>query len=352
MRNFCTYFDYNFLPRGLALIRSLEEYVADFRIFVLCLDDACYEALYGMSLEVVSPVSMAEFEAGDHDLQAAKKDRSRLEYYATCTSSLPLYIFKQWSDVDAVTYLDADLYFFSDPSPLFDEMGSASITITPHRFSPRLSSWKELGTYNVSWLSFRRDDDGFECLKWWRERSLEWCYWRAEDGKFADQGYLEDWPQRFRSVRVIENVGANLAPWNLENSRIVWDGRRVLVDEQPLIFYHFSGLRHAAGPVYYLGLAGVGVRANRVVIEHIYAPYLYTLFEIAAELQSREGRQIDEPLRRPPRQRMTRGVRALVRSPKDIWNIVNGGSVAVLGGRVFWSGGVTKPESRRLLIQA
>ena len=33
---------------------------------------------------------------------------------------------------------------------------------------------------------------GLKALKWWRDRCLEWCYARIEDGKFGDQFYIED----------------------------------------------------------------------------------------------------------------------------------------------------------------
>jgi hypothetical protein len=37
--------------------------------------------------------------------------------------------------LEAVTYIDADIAFFSDPQPVFDEMGEDSVMIVPHRFA-------------------------------------------------------------------------------------------------------------------------------------------------------------------------------------------------------------------------
>ena len=48
----------------------------------------------------------------------------------------------------------------------------------------------------------------------------------------------------FPRVKIIENVGANLAPWNIGNYAIDFSGDRVLIDAvHPLIFFHFQGLR-------------------------------------------------------------------------------------------------------------
>ncbi len=71
--------------------------------------------------------------------------------------------------------------------------------ITPHRYAARWKRYEALsGIYNVQFVTFRDDAQGSETLRWWRDRCLEWCYFRAEDGKLGDQKYLDDWPERFR----------------------------------------------------------------------------------------------------------------------------------------------------------
>lgn len=284
MYHFCTYFDYGYLRRALALYRSLRRHCRSFQLFVLCMDEACYEALAALALPEVVLIPLAQLEHGDEALLRAKGNRSRIEYYFTCTPSLPRYILAHWPEVELVTYLDADLYFFADPRPLFDAIGDGTVAVVPHRFTPRLRRLERLGRYNVGWVSFRRGTAGQACLEWWRERCLEWCYDRYEPTRFADQKYLDEWPARFASVVELPHKGANLAPWNLANYRISARGEAVHVDEEPLYFYHFHAFRQPEPERYDHRLHLYKTRPTAEALRLIYVPYIHAL---AAEEQDR-----------------------------------------------------------------
>ncbi len=244
MRHFCTYLDRGYLLRGLALYRSLLEHLpGPFTLWVLCFDDTAYRTLSALNRPDLRPVALDDFERGDEALLRAKADRSRVEYFFTCSPSWPLYLLNRQPDIDLITYLDADLFFFSDPTPIFDELGDRSILIVAHRFPEHLRYLEIHGVYNVGLLAFRNDRHGRQCLDWWRARCLEWCYDRPEAGRYADQKYLDDWPTRFEGVVVLQHKGADLAPWNWTNYPIRVEGGRVLVDGQPLIFFHFQGVK-------------------------------------------------------------------------------------------------------------
>ena len=60
-----------------------------------------------------------------------------------------------------------------------------------------------------------------------------------EDGKYGDQKYLDDWPERFDGVVVLQDAGVGLAPWNVRSHRLAMRNERVFVDGKPLVFYHF-----------------------------------------------------------------------------------------------------------------
>lgn len=281
MLYFCTYFDSNYLIKGLALYRSLVRHAVPFRLWVLCFDDLAYETLQRLNLHEVVPISLKDFEERDEELLQAKGNRSRIEYYFTCTPSLPLYILRNYPEVDVITYLDADLFFFSEPFPIYEELGDNSILIVGHRFPPHLKRLELFGIYNVGFLSFRRDNNGLQCLNWWRRRCIEWCYDRAEDGRFADQKYLDDWPTRFQRVVVLQHKGAGLAPWNVDNYSLRLQNGQVMVDSQPLVFFHFHGLKQIKPWLYDLNLAKYGVHTDSLLKRHIYGPYIRELQEAA-----------------------------------------------------------------------
>lgn len=278
---FCTYFDRHYLPRGLALYASLQQHCPQFKLWALCMDRPSAEILEQAQLPNLEIVPLEDLERYDRELLATKTNRNTLEYYFTCTPALPRYILDNWSFVDRITYLDSDLFFFSDPRPIFDEIGENSTAIIEHRYPEYLRPELEpYGIYNVGWVTFRRDQAGQQCLDWWRERCLEWCYDRYEDGKHGDQKYLDEWPSLFDKVIVLQHKGANLAPWNLMNYRYKLRGGQVYVDEDPLIFFHFTRFKQLREWLYDTHTARFRTHPPHIVRRHIYAPYIRTLHPI------------------------------------------------------------------------
>jgi hypothetical protein len=327
-RHFCTYFDGRYLPTALALVDSLRNHCGDFRLWALCLDDAAHAALQALAIAEVSPIRLADFEQGDGGLAAAKRNRSTIEYYFTCTPSLPLFILRNHAQVDAITYLDADLFFFADPTPLFAEIGDRAVAIIPHRFPPGNERFERFGIFNVGWLTFRRSEAAFTCLTWWRERCLEWCFDREEPSRFADQKYLDDWPRRFDSVHVVRHKGANVASWNLANYDLTRRDGQVFVDDEPLIFFHFHHLKRRRAWLFETDFAPHGARLNRVLKDDIFTPYCRLLDAKAAAVAALWDPVAAEPLRPTTR---PGGRLPLLAMLSDL---ASGNLMLYLGGRV------------------
>jgi hypothetical protein len=237
-RYFCTLFDSGYLLKGVAMLKSLARYCPDAHVHVLCMDQQTQTILTELKLPQITCIALPDLE--DEALLEAKKSRGVAEYCWTLSPCLPWYVLQNNPQIDFVTYLDADLLFYSSVQPLFDEIGDSSIAIIEHRFTPRLKDREVNGRFCVEWVSFRRDEEGMACLSRWREQCIEWCYYRLEEGRMGDQKYLDEWPGRYASCHILQDPGAGIAPWNYAQYVFSKDkDDNILVQGSLLIFYHF-----------------------------------------------------------------------------------------------------------------
>lgn len=280
---YCTYFDSGYLSRGIALIESLRSHGDNSPIWIMTLDQAAHDYLSHAALEGVHLITVAALEAEIPELLPLKSERSRMEYYFTCTPLLIRYVMDRTPGDRAVAYLDADLYFFEDPATVFEAMGDGSVGIIEHRYPARLARrLAKYGRFNVGWVGFRNDAAGRACLEWWGASTLEWCSDTPEGGKYADQGYLDRFPE-FDGVTILPSPGMNLAPWNTASSRIALNAGRIAVDRDPLVFFHVHGLK-LTGRWYVTAQLVYGAPTGHVLREGVYRPYVEHIERIGHEI--------------------------------------------------------------------
>lgn len=287
---YATYFDSGYLSRGLALIEGLREFGDDADVWIMCLDDASREYLDGLGDPSLHTLAIADLEASEPRLLDVRSGRSRMEYVFTCTPLLLRHVMRAQRDTrTVVTYLDADLGFFADPLLVYRRLGEGSVGIIEHRYPPRLE--RRLGKYgrfNVGWVGIRADAAGFECVDWWSERCIEWCFDTPSEGRYADQGYLDEFPSRFAGVVVLPDAGFDVAPWNTgrhvlsrsSNGTVVVDGA------DPLVFFHFHGIKRR-GRWFVTSQLVYRSPMRRVLRRDVYVPYLERLDRWDAALVSK-----------------------------------------------------------------
>ena len=261
MQILCTLFDSNYLSRALACHESLLLQNFNFHIYMFAFDDLALSILKKLKLSHATVISLEEFE--DEELLKIKSSRSIAEYCWTCTPSVISYVLSKYGH-DYCTYIDADTCFYRNPVDLYTSMGSASVLITPHFYTPTYDQTETSGIYCVQYMTFKNDAAGLLALYWWRHACLDWCYARFEDGKFGDQKYLDDWPERFPGVYVSPNMGEGVAPWNIQQ----WNNK----DLHKVIFYHFHALKLFEG-FGYMGFYNFPHWAT----EELYRPYVKSL---------------------------------------------------------------------------
>jgi hypothetical protein len=305
---FATIVDSGYLARGVVMIESLRQVASRDPVEVLCMDDDARVLLQDLGLEGVHAIDIAELEAYDPELPLVRRERSLAEYCWTAKPSLCRFLFDHRQDAEVIVYADADLMFFADPRSLLDELGDGSALVVPHRAPPHEDWEASRGAFNAGFLAFRRSSEASEILNWWRERCLEWCFDRVEPGRFCDQKYLDEWPSRFSGVRILEDVGGGVAPWNASQHRLSAQHGSVWLDNAvPLVFFHYQSL------YVYDGLVGnlvrLGVMSDRFhsvpehrslswsvwasypvptdAERHVYVPYVRKLAAAAAQLVER-----------------------------------------------------------------
>lgn len=275
---FSTYFDTNYLSRGLVLYDSIKKHCTSFKLYILCLDDNTFNYFFNKACrfpEIIT-TSMNEIEVHDNELKECKKNRSTIEYYFTLSPCFPLYLLNKYN-LPHICSLDADIMFFSSPEIIFSYLENYSILITPHNFSQDFKSHEIYGLYNVSFQIFKNDTEGLKCLEEWKQQCIDWCYDKLEDSKFADQKYLDDWVYKYDKVLPITILGSGIAPWNIQLYKITSRNSNVFINDRKLIFYHFHGLRILRKNIVYHKLNVYEVMPKRHLVRYIYRPYIKKL---------------------------------------------------------------------------
>lgn len=242
--NYCTLFDFYYLSRGLALYESLCNVHDEFCLYIVAFDERTKDFLLRMRLDRAVIISLQDFE--DEELLKIKSTRTKTEYYFTCTPSVIKYSIEKYN-LPFCTYLDADLYFYSNPQPVFEELTNYQVGLSPHNYSPSYDMSKDSGKYCVQFVYFKNTPEGLGPLEWWRNECIKWCYARVENGKHGDQKYLESLPILFKDIHDISHPGIGVAPWNIQSFNFSSSQNKIIIKndetESFVIFYHYQNLK-------------------------------------------------------------------------------------------------------------
>lgn len=286
---FVTYFDSHFAAPGIAMIRSLFQWDSSARMTVLCLDhkiEGILKTEFDDSVRTLDCETLAEYEPR---LKPLRTSREPWEFYATQKPVVIAWVMDHSAPDAIVSFVDADLFFYSDPTPVYEGFAGYSVAVSPHRFNAETQGGAMHGIYNAGFGIWRKDSIGRQCINNWARQCLDWCFRSVEpDGRFMNQGYLNEWPSRYDRVSIIQHPGANLAPWNVGSHRLANGANGVEVDSSPLVFFHFSNLAIDSKGVWNTCYDFQAMR-QEVVMKNIYAPYIDMLEEVSARLEKNHG---------------------------------------------------------------
>lgn len=287
---FYTYFNVAYLAKGKLMLESLLSVAPTAKVFVYAMDPKTNEYLQSWKQNRVNIVNFENEILPLPEIAEIRKTREGKSFFWSLTPILAEETLKRVSENAAITYIDADLYFYSNPAPLL-EGENWDCLISPHFYGPSCQPLEVThGKYCVQFMSFRNNANGKSILRWWKEQVLESCEPVPKNGKFGDQKYVDEFQSRFERVTEIEHPGAGLASWNLDRILVVADNRALRVvdnfrkelEPQPLVFAHFHGMK-----VY-------GINKVRLIDEDsplpeaakkfVYTPYARKLLRLSSTL--------------------------------------------------------------------
>ena len=279
---FCTYFDMNYLIRGLALHESLSKNCKDFTMYILALDEQVKSFFEKNQFSNIILVEIKDLENFEPRLVNLKTKRIEIDFIFTLTPILIKYVAQvSVYSKSYIHYVDADIYFYADFEEYMKLIDDNDVAIVPHNYNILVAKfYRKYGNFNVGVVSFKKTETSLKTLDWWADSCIDWCHDFPESGKYADQGYLDNFPSIQSNLKIIENKGVNLAPWNIGFiNPFQKDGIIYVHHNVPLIFFHFHGLK----------LMGYKVLPNHVQYlsacrgstkKYIYTSYISKMLEI------------------------------------------------------------------------
>ncbi|KVN96269.1 hypothetical protein WJ69_02865 [Burkholderia ubonensis] len=147
-------------------------------------------------------------------------------------------------------YIDSDIKFYTPVDLLGAAFAGGDILLTPHYLRPfphdgrrpHVLTLLRGGVFNAGYVGVRATPAGFDFLAWWAASVLDYGRNEPRSGMSGDQRWLDLAPALFPTCTVWRHPGANVGYWNLHERTLTQspDGG-IKVDDEPLMFFHFSG---------------------------------------------------------------------------------------------------------------
>jgi hypothetical protein len=276
---YCTTYSKDYIYKGLVLYHSLQKYDKDFHFFIICAQDEVKDLLEKMELSNVTLINIKDIENEDRELANIKSTRNEKEYIWTSKASIMLYLLNHFTELDHIIWLDGDTAFISDTQPIFNEWGNYSVFLTEEQYKGEYE-WlsKIYGVYNTGFMGFKRDQNAFQCLQWFREKLIDWCFDKPEEGRWSDQMYVVDWLTRFVNVGVSGNLGINTNLFISSQNTVTKEDEHLYINGDKIILFHYYGFKYLDGNEF--DLCGHGFFPTDQIVEWIFVPYIQACKEV------------------------------------------------------------------------
>jgi len=152
-------------------------------------------------------------------------------------------------NMQKLVYLDSDIYVTMKMDALNRLLAEFSIILTPHitkelpldGYCPDELDFLKAGTFNTGFIGISNAQEALKFLSWWKNRLWHFGLMNPAEGMNMDQRWIDLVPSLFDKVHILKDPGYNVAFWNLHERKLSMANGQILVNGEPLKFFHFSG---------------------------------------------------------------------------------------------------------------
>ncbi|MCG6134899.1 MAG: hypothetical protein MET45_09570 [Nostoc sp. LLA-1] len=245
----CTIITKSYLAYARALATSLNEHNPDVKLYVLLADK--FDGYFDPETEPFELIRLEELP----DQQTVR----RMCFYYTpfelcCALRGILHQFIYDNNLaHSWLFLDSDILIYNSLEEIFKQLETTSILLNPHLVAPINNPNYDVlevrllgsGVYNGGFLGIRRTDEAKKFIEWFKQRLSQYAFQRRGEGEmnllFVDQLWLNLAPTLFSEVKFLLHLGANVGYWSLISHPIYKKGDTYYINEQPVLFIHFTG---------------------------------------------------------------------------------------------------------------
>ncbi len=237
----CTVVAHNYLPMARLVARSFLAHHPHARFVVAVIDRPVETRLLEGECFEILPITEIDFGEEGFEYMAVAYDVTEF-----ATSVKPFVLRQLVQEADCVLYLDPDIFVYAPLDPLIEATLRAGWSLTPHCLEPIVRDGtgpteREImatGVYNLGYIGVTKAALGF--LDWWAERLRRDALIDPANQLFTDQRWI-DLAVPIFSPHIERSPSYNVAYWNVDQRNLRRDGAALMVGDEPLRFFHFSG---------------------------------------------------------------------------------------------------------------
>jgi hypothetical protein len=244
---FCTIITAGYYPKALALFSSLQQFNRPVQLQVLVADNKPVTSISPVptGINLITASKLSGYSMVDELFKKyAVNDIDSFRW-----SLKPVFIsYLLEQNFEKVLYLDCDMYFFSDYGFLLSDLDSGSLLLTPNWINsdPLVDKDSFFSLFTSGFFSagfIGANKGGLPALKWWAAACHFMMGEHIQQGIRADQKYLDIFPLKFESTKIVRHRGCNIGAWNYDEcKRELINGTVMINGTFPVVFMHFDDM--------------------------------------------------------------------------------------------------------------